>query len=84
MSLPGRPQGLAPADYTPRAVSDVLAPEQVEQIRAGVLSWDEQAEALQRQRRNLVEYLRRAGMVWDGVGWLLGTTGEGARQRYGK
>ncbi len=41
------------------------------------------ARDAQQRVRQVVDELRAAGVSWHGVGWVVGTTGEAARQRFG-
>ena len=43
----------------------------------------EQLAAMDQHMRELVADARNAGVSWGLIGWSLGMTGEGARQRYG-
>jgi hypothetical protein len=45
--------------------------------------WDSAAAEIDAARRQLVATARGRGLSWDGVGWLLGVSGEAARQRFG-
>lgn len=40
-------------------------------------------EILERQQRDVIRRLRRAGMTWAGVGEILGVTRQAAQQKYG-
>lgn len=69
---------MAPAGVA-RAMSDA-------EIASALLDrdrWDRTVQAIERERAELVAALRTRGVSWDGVGWVLGTTGEAARQRFG-
>lgn len=41
-------------------------------------------QRLEAQRDRLVARLRASGAPWSVIGWAVGTTGEGARQKYGR
>lgn len=69
----GAPQGLRKA----------LALGEVERAMAAVDSWRMVESRVAQERGELVAGLRARGASWDGIGWLLGTTGWAVRKRYG-
>ena len=60
--------------------ADELDPGAVTLLRAAVA---ERSEA-ERHLLEAVRAAREAGMPWSGIGSFVGTSGEAARQRYGK
>lgn len=71
---PAKPETLAEARRSDRVSA------KTEELRVVV----ERIVMLQAEQRNLVKVLRRAGASWSMLGAILGTSGEAARQRFGK
>jgi len=66
-------------DYQP-SPGDERDPEVFAELRAAVLSRSD----AERSIRDAVQHAREHGCSWAFVGSLLGTSGEAARQRYGR
>lgn len=66
-------------DYEPRS-EDTRDPSSLEQLRDAVLARSE----AERSIRDAVAAARSEGQSWAAIGSLLGTSGEAARQRYGR
>ena len=66
-------------DYDPQP-DDERNPDAVHSLRRAVTA---RADA-ERSIRDAVDQARRAGLSWTLIGSLIGTSGEAARQRYGR
>ena len=69
---------VAPTPTSYRRLSDVQR-----RTFARLQDHAEQLAAMDQHMRELVADARDAGVSWGLIGWSLGMTGEGARQRYG-
>lgn len=67
----------------PRGLRRVMKAGEIERALQAVTEWRELETKIGVAREALVEDLRGRGASWDTVGWVLGTTGGAARQRYG-
>jgi len=72
------------ADLAPATVTKAFSADEIARAQTVRREWDRLTRQVERARLELVLDARRRGVSWDGVGWLIGTTGEAARQRYGK
>lgn len=77
-----------PAQYAevigaPRGLRQVMKAGEITRAVQAVREWRELEQRIQAGRVSLVDDLRGRGASWDTVGWVLGTTGEGVRRRYG-
>lgn len=66
-------------DYEPQP-GDELDPTAVGGLRAAV----QERSAAERHMLDAVRSAREAGLSWSAIGTLVGTSGEAARQRYGR
>lgn len=66
-------------DYEP-SESDERDPETFAELRRAVLSRSD----AERSIKDAVEHAREHGYSWAFIGSLIGTSGEAARQRYGR
>mgnify|MGYP001328541689 CR=1 FL=1 len=66
-------------DYDPHP-DDQRDPAALQQLRAAVLERSDAERAI----RTAVDQARTDGYSWNLIGTMLGTTGEAARQRYGR
>jgi hypothetical protein len=73
-----------PVSQVPRSVQAGLTAVELDRWRSEVASWREVVATVEKRQGSLVAKLRHRGVSWDGIGWLLGTTGEAVRQRYGQ
>jgi hypothetical protein len=71
------------ADLAPAGVRAAFTADEIARARTVVREWDRVARQIDWSRKQLVSDARGRGVSWDGVGWMVGTTGEAARQRYG-
>ena len=67
----------------PKPLRAVLKAGQLDRAVTMVDEWRTAETAIAAARAALVHDLRGRGASWDSVGWLLGTTGSAARQRFG-
>lgn len=70
------------ATVVPRSLRN-LAPEARELMRATLTAAAELERAV-RVLEERVAAMREAGASWDAIGWCVGTTGSGARKRFGQ
>jgi hypothetical protein len=68
----------------PAAVARVLAGDELAAAMAAVSTWRDAEDQVAARRRQLVDDMRGRGASWAAVGWVLGTTGEAARLRFGR
>lgn len=68
----------------PRGLRRVLKAGEITRALDAVREWRLAEQRLSEQRAALVLDLRARGASWDSVGWVLGTTGGAARQRFGR
>lgn len=71
------------SDLAPAAVRERFSAEEIARAHTVRREWERVSRRVDHARRELVRDARGRGVSWDGVGWLLGTSGEAARQRYG-
>lgn len=73
--------GRAAAFFTPRAYKRLN--DEAQQVIADLQAIAGQMHALQGHLDEHVTEARSLGASWDLIGWSVGTTGEGARKRWG-
>ena len=71
------------SDLAPAGVRKRFSGEEIARAQTVRREWERLARQVEYARKHLVKDARARGVSWDGVGWLIGTTGEAARQRYG-
>jgi hypothetical protein len=74
--------GRAAAFFAPRAYKRLTQEGQA--VLAGLQEISAQIHQMQGHLDEHVLEAREAGASWDLIGWSVGTTGEGARQRWGR
>jgi hypothetical protein len=73
----------AAAAQAPRGLRKSMKLGEIERAMVAARGWREVEAKVAAAKRAFVVDARRRGASWDGVGWVLGVTGEAARARYG-
>jgi hypothetical protein len=68
----------------PRGLRRVLKAGEIQRAVEAANEWRALEASIDVERRQLVSDMRDRGASWDSVAWVLGTTGQAARQRYGR